>query len=98
MPELVTSLLAALRKQSDISIGNLIGSNIFNLLGIIGISAMVLPISVDHTSFLLDLAAMALIALLLYPLMRMGNKLGRWQGALLLFAYTAYVVMVIQRG
>jgi cation:H+ antiporter len=98
MPELVTSLLAALRKQSDISIGNLIGSNIFNLLGIIGISAMVLPISVDHTSFLLDLAAMALIALLLYPLMRMGNKLGRWQGALLLIAYTAYVVMVIQRG
>jgi cation:H+ antiporter len=98
MPELVTSLLAALRKQSDISIGNLVGSNIFNLLGIIGISAMVLPISVDHTAFLMDLAAMAVIALLLYPLMRMGNKLGRWQGALLLIAYTAYVVMVIQRG
>jgi cation:H+ antiporter len=98
MPELVTSLLAALRKQIDISIGNLVGSNIFNLLGIIGISAMVLPISVDHTAFLMDLAAMAVIALLLYPLMRMGNKLGRWQGALLLIAYTAYVVMVIQRG
>jgi cation:H+ antiporter len=98
MPELVTSLMAAIRKQSDISIGNLVGSNIFNLLGIIGVSAIVLPIRVDHSAFLLDLGAMILIALLLYPLMRIGRRLGRWQGVLLLIAYLAYVVLVIQRG
>lgn len=98
LPELVTSVMAALRKQSDISIGNLIGSNIFNLLGIIGVSAMVLPIDVDHETFFLDLGAMLLVALVLYPFMRLGRHLGRWQGALLLAAYIAYVLLVLQRG
>lgn len=98
LPELVTSLVAAIRKQSDISIGNLIGSNTFNLLGIIGVSAAVLPIRVDHVAFLLDLGVMLGIALLLYPLMRLGRKLGRWQGALLLVAYVGYMVLVAQRG
>lgn len=98
LPELVTSLMAALRKQSDISIGNLIGSNVFNLLGIIGVSAMVLPIRVDHSSFFLDIGAMIAIAILLYPLMRIGRKLGRWQGMLLFASYVGYVLLVVQRG
>lgn len=98
LPELVTSLMAAFRKQSDISMGNLIGSNIFNLLGIIGVSAVVLPIRVDHEAFYLDLGAMLLISLALYPLMRLGRKLGRWQGSLLLVAFAAYMVLVVQRG
>lgn len=98
LPELVTSLMAAFRKQSDISIGNLIGSNVFNILGIVGVSAMVLPIRVDHSTFLLDLGAMLLIALLLFPLMRMGRKLGRWQGFVLMACYVGYVVLVVQRG
>lgn len=98
LPELVTSLMAAFRKQSDISIGNLIGSNIFNLLGIIGVSAMVLPIRLDHESFFLDLAVMVLIALVLYPFMRLGRNLGRWQGALLFAAYIVYILLVLQRG
>lgn len=98
MPELVTSLMAALRKQSDISIGNLIGSNIFNLLGIIGVSSMVLPIRADHESFLMDMGFMLFISLLLYPLMRLGRRLGRWQGLVLLGCYVAFMVLVIQRG
>lgn len=98
LPELVTSLMAAFRKQSDISIGNLIGSNVFNILGIVGVSAMVLPIRVDHSTFFLDLGAMLLIALLLFPLMRMGRKLGRWQGFVLMACYVGYVVLVVQRG
>lgn len=98
LPELVTSLVAALRKQSDISIGNLLGSNVFNLLGIIGVSSLVLPIRVDHALFLLDLAFMLGIALMLYPLMRFGRRLGRGQGLLLLAAYSAYIVLVLQRG
>ena len=98
LPELVTSLVAAFRKQTDISIGNLIGSNTFNLLGIIGISALVLPIRVDHLAFLPDLGAMLGISLLLYPMMRIGRRVGRWQGALLLTAYGGYMVFVILRG
>lgn len=98
LPELVTSLVAALRKQSDISIGNLLGSNTFNLLGIIGVSSMVLPIRVDHGTFLLDLGFMLGIALVLRPLMGIGRRLGRWQGLFLFAAYAAYIVLVLQRG
>jgi cation:H+ antiporter len=98
MPELVTSLMAAFRKQADISIGNLIGSNIFNLLGIIGVSAMVLPIRVDHSDFLLDLGAMLLISLLLLPFMALSRKLGRWHGLVLLACYGGYILLVLQRG
>jgi len=97
LPELITSLMAAFRKQPDISLGNLIGSNIFNLLGILGLTAVVRPIIIDHTSFLLDMGAMALVSLILLPLM-LGNKLGRWQGAVLCVAYLVYITLVIQRG
>ncbi len=98
LPELVTSLLAAFRKQADISIGNLLGSNVFNLLGIIGVSAMVLPIRVDHGDFLLDLAFMLLIALLLFPFMWLSRRMGAWHGAILLGVYAIYLWLVIARG
>src|SRR5690606_27545516 len=62
LPELITSLMAAFRKQPDISLGNLIGSNIFNLLGILGLTAVVRPIMIEHSSFLLDMVAMALVS------------------------------------
>ena len=98
LPELVTSLLAAMRKQADISLGNLIGSNVFNLLGIIGISSMVLPIHVDRAAFTLDIVAMLAISMALYPLMRIGDRIGRWQGLILVAAYVVFVVLVLQRG
>lgn len=98
LPELVTSLLAAMRKQADISLGNLIGSNIFNLLGIIGIASMLQPIELDRSGFALDIMAMLVTSLVLYPLMRLGDKIGRWQGAILVLAYVAFVVLVLQRG
>jgi cation:H+ antiporter len=98
LPELITSLMAALRRQPDISLGNLVGSNIFNLLGIIGTTAAIHPIRVKHEVFLLDLGAMVLISLILLPLMVFGRKLGRWQGGLLLACYLGYMVLVLQRG
>jgi cation:H+ antiporter len=98
LPELVTSLMAALRKQADISLGNLIGSNIFNLLGIIGASALVKPILQPHVPFITDLGFMLGVALLLLPLMAFATRLGRWQGALLLGVYVAYMVLVFLRG
>jgi len=98
LPELVTSLVAALRKQADVSLGNLVGSNVFNLMGILGISAMIKPIEGDHTAFQLDNGAMLLSAALLFPLMRLGERLGRWQGAVLVLFYVGYVLLVLQRG
>ncbi|MBK8226016.1 MAG: calcium/sodium antiporter [Flavobacteriales bacterium] len=98
VPELVTSLVAAYRKQPDISLGNLVGSNVFNLLGIIGVTASVHPISASHDSFRIDLIAMLITALILYPLMRFGQRMGRWQGAILVAAYLAYLVLVLARG
>lgn len=98
VPELATSLVAAFRKQPDISLGNLIGSNVFNLLGIVGITASVHPISASHASFRIDVIAMLITALILYPLMRIGSRMGRWQGAILAGAYAAYLVLVLQRG
>lgn len=98
LPELVTSLVAAIRGQADIGLGNLVGSNVFNLLGIIGISAVITPIQADHQVFQLDLWAMLLCAALLYPLMRLGERLGRWQGGVLVLFYIGYVLLVLQRG
>jgi cation:H+ antiporter len=97
LPELVTSLVAAFRKQPDISLGNLVGSNIFNLLGIIGFTAAVLPIRVDYGAFRPDLAWMAGIALLLLPMM-LPKRMVRWQGLLLFAAYAAYIGTVLVRA
>jgi len=98
LPELVTSLVAAFRKQPDISLGNLIGSNIFNISGIIGITAVTKPIVLAPGAFTMDIIASIAVAVLLYPLMRSGSKLGRWQGAVLVLAYGAYLYLVIRRG
>lgn len=98
MPELVTSMVAAFRKQPDISLGNLVGSNIFNLLGILGVASAVTPIRADAAAFSLDIGAMVLVSLLLYPLMRFGRRMGRWQGAVLVLAYGAYMLLVLKRG
>lgn len=98
MPELIASLVAAFRKQPDISLGNLIGSNIFNILGIIGATTAIAPIQLDPAEFRTDLLVMFGLALLLYPLMRIGIRMGRWQGALLLVACAAYLIHVILRG
>lgn len=98
LPELVTSMIAAFRKQPDISLGNLLGSNVFNVLGILGVTAVVRPIPVDHVAFRTDLQVMLASVLLLYPLMRFTDKLGRWQGAILVVFYAGYLALVLNRG
>lgn len=98
MPELITSLVAAFRKQADISLGNLIGSNIFNILGILGITSLVLPMHVEGPAFAQDMAALGISALLLFVLMLSGRSLGRWQGLLLLAAYGIYLALLFTRG
>jgi len=90
MPELATSIIAALRKNPDIAIGNIIGSNIFNTLGILGVSGMLAPIHAPGISHV-DLWLMVGISFLLVPLMLTGFTLRRWEGGILLSIYGGYL-------
>ena len=98
LPELATSVVAALKKNSDIAVGNIIGSNIFNLFFILATSAVIRPIAYD-TVFDLDLYILAGGTLFVFMAMFMGKKkkLDRWEAAILLISYVAYLVYVIQK-
>ena len=92
LPELATSVLAALRKETDIAVGNIIGSNIFNIVGVLGITSLVRPISVDPRILFLELPAvvgLSLLVLLVAYSPRTGRPgaIHRWEGALLLCGY-----------
>lgn len=94
LPELATSAVAAIKKEADIAIGNIIGSNVFNLLSILGITAMINPM--DSSSFdLVDLGMMLGLTLLIWPMMRRGLELNRWEGAILLLTYTGYIIWLL---
>lgn len=94
LPELATSLLAAVRKQDDIAIGNIVGSNIFNLLGILGVSGLVSPLTGVGIQPV-DTGVMIAVSALLLPLMRSGMKLARWEGLLFLAVYTGYIAWLL---
>lgn len=91
LPELATSLVAAVRRHGDMAIGNVIGSNLFNILGIMGITAMVAPVPVAAQIVEFDLWVMLAAALVLFPLAMMRIPVGRVAGLVLLVAYGAYV-------
>lgn len=95
VPELAASVIAALRKQTDISIGNLIGSNIFNILSVLGITTVISEMKVDPAVLASDVWWMLGIALLIFPLIRMGYKVVRWEGFLLLTAFAMYIYFVV---
>jgi cation:H+ antiporter len=94
MPEFATSLLAAIRKHSDVAIGNIVGSNIFNIVGILGLCALIKPISAPGIS-LLDLGLMLAIAVALLPLCKTGGRISRVEGAALLAVYVGYTWWLI---
>lgn len=94
-PELVASCVAAFKKQSDISVGNLIGSNIFNVFAVIGITSMVKPIEVSDQVLSFDMYWMLGIAVLLFFVLWFGKRIGRMKGAILLLSYIAYVAVII---
>ena len=95
LPELATTVVAAWRRHTDVIMGNVIGSNMFNLLGIIGIAVLVGPIPVDPQMLRFDLWVMAAAALVLAPFVLRGWALGRRWGAVLSALYVAYVVVVL---
>lgn len=96
LPELATSVVAALKKNNDIAVGNIIGSNIFNIFLILGVSSLVRPLDFD-ASFNTDLYLLGLgtIVLLLFMFTGKKKKLDRWEAALLLIGYVVYTVKLV---
>lgn len=95
-PELATSIVAAVRKQTDVAIANVIGSNIFNLLGILGVAGLILPLEISAGMRGSDLWWMLGVALLLFPLMFFrGRRLSRLEGVTLLGTYITYVALLL---
>jgi cation:H+ antiporter len=97
LPELATSVMAAIRGQRDIAVGNVVGSNIFNLLAVLGASAAVSSsgISVNRELIRLDYPVMLAATLILIPICWNGFAIRRWEGALLAAFYVAYVAFLV---
>ena len=94
IPELAASLIAAFKKQNGIALGNLIGSNIFNILAVLGITSFFVELNLeDKTIFYTDLIWMMAFALIIYPLQKIGKKnmLGLREGIVILAMYLAYL-------
>lgn len=92
LPELVTSVMAARKGESDVALGNVIGSNIFNILGILGVTALVKPIPVPPEILRLDIWVMAAATLVLVWVSLTGWKITRREGLAMMGAYAAYLV------
>ena len=95
LPELVTSVIAILKGQSSISIGNLIGSNIFNIFAVLGITSLVRPLGADTNLLISDLPIMLGVTLLLGLFLFISRKLRRIEGLLLISIYLIYVAFSI---
>lgn len=95
LPELATTVMAALRKQADVALGNVIGSNMFNLLAIIGVASFVGPIPVDRGLLQFDLWVMLGASLLLLPFVVFKKDITRRWGVMLTAAYVIYLLVVL---
>ena len=94
LPELATSLIGALKRQADLAIGNVVGSNIFNILGILGVAALVKPIDAPDLKWV-DLGLMLLVSVALLPVVRSGSQVSRREGAVLLLIYIGYTAWLL---
>lgn len=97
MPEVATSIMASIRGQRDIAVGNVIGSNIFNILGVLGVTALVAPAGVGVAPSLIsfDLPVMLAVAVACLPIFFTGNLLARWEGGVFFAMYVAYTTYLI---
>ncbi len=93
LPEVVTSIVASLRGERDIAIGNVVGSNIFNILSVIGITSIVAPngLMVSNAALTFDIPVMVAAAIACLPIFFHENKMSRWEGALFFGYYVAYI-------
>ena len=97
LPELATSLVAIIKGERDIAIGNVVGSNIFNILVIMGIAPMVSDLHAPDVS-MIDLGVMIFCSALLYPMMLTGKKISRLEGGILLLIYCGYTAWLFMKG
>jgi len=95
LPELATSLLAALKKQTDIALGNILGSNLMNILAIIGVTAVVKPILVSPVFLTNDFIWMLGFTLILLPMIITKLRISRWEGGVLLLGYLLYLYFLL---
>lgn len=99
MPEFISSLVAAFRKETDLSIGNIIGSNFFNIAGVLGVTTITRPISVGNQSlFITDMMWLfgITITLILVMLPLSKGKINRWEGCILLLIFSAYMYVLFR--
>ncbi len=97
LPELVTSIVASRKGQNDLALGNVVGSNIFNILLVLGISSSVSPIVLTDMNVLVDLGILIVINLITFALAMRGRKLNRFDGIIMLVMYVAYMGYMIPR-
>jgi len=97
LPELITSVTAAIKKQSEIAVGNIIGSNIFNILFVLGISSVISPVAVIGAIFT-DVKIMIFYTFILLIFSRTYHRISRAEGAVLLLSYISYVTYIIMRN
>ena len=95
LPEVVTSLVSSVRGRDDVAIGNVIGSNLFNILGTLGLSGLIAPLPIAAEIVARDNWWMLGVTLLLFPIMFTGRRIVRSEGMLLLAVYAAYLVSVL---
>ena len=97
MPEVATSVTAAIRGQRDIAVGNVVGSNIFNILAVLGLTAMVAPggLPVSQAAINFDYPVMMAVAVACLPIFFVGYTIQRWEGAVFLGYYVAYTVYLV---
>ncbi len=98
LPELATAVVAAIRRHPDVVLGNVIGSNIFNILAILGVTAVIQPIAVSARFREIDTPVMLGVALLLLALLVVSKSIGRLWGFVLLALYAAYMVVLFSSG
>ncbi|MBF89157.1 MAG: sodium:calcium antiporter [Candidatus Marinimicrobia bacterium] len=91
LPELATSIVAALKKEGDISIGNIIGSNLFNMMGVVGPVAIISPLKAESSIFLFELPIMLAFSLALYPIILKSNIISRKYASILLLGYISFI-------
>lgn len=97
-PELMTSVVAGLRRQPDVAVGNVLGSNVFNVLGILGLCAVVEPPSLTRQTVVLDIPVMIAVSVACVPLMHTQGRVSRAEGAVLVGGWVVYTVVIYTLG
>lgn len=100
LPEIATTVIAALRREHEIAIASAVGSNIFNLLGVLGLTALVAPLNFDQSLYQFEMIALGLSSLVLFPIVALHTRslVDRREGLLLLSAYVIFLGLILDRA